>query len=247
MGKVATDAHQSPAFPVWHRLMLDLYERSLMASGLETGIGAPYHRTEYEQGTNDQCMWTKDMFGNRNGPVTTGFMAGWKGYGDLHVEGKESWPIVREPPTILSRIGDRVSAWEKLLADTTNFPNFATMRQNIEMIHNVGHTNIGGDMNTMASPNDAMFYMIHMRTEKQYTEWQQNPKATERVAYYGTNSQGVPAKPTDKLTPWGVTVSSWLEPPVGITFNSDCNSALCRRCGTTLIKNNRNDDNNDDR
>jgi tyrosinase len=245
MGRLETDAHNSPAFTVWHRMMLDLYERSLMAAGLKEGYGAPYWRTEYERGTNGDCMWADNMFGNRNGQVMKGFMAGWRGYGDMHAEGQDSWPIVRQPPNQLSNIGQRVDRWEALLKGT-DFPTFATMRTNLEGIHNVGHTNVGGDMNTMASPNDPIFYLVHMRTEKQFTEWQKNPRAIEAKKYYGTNSQGVEAKLTDKLTPWGVSVSSWMEPTAGVVFDDSCNSALCRRCGTTRISNNRRVYKNDD-
>jgi len=244
MGRLRTDAHESPAFSVWHRMMLDLYERSLMAAGLKTGFGAPYWRTEFERGTNGDCMWADDMFGERNGQVTKGFMAAWKGFGDDHT-GKENWPITRRPPPQLYDIGSKVKQWQTLL-DAKPFPTFAQMRENVEDIHNFGHTNIGGDMNTMASPNDALFYMVHMRSEKQFTEWQAHPDCLERNAYYGINSRGVPAKIEDKLTPWGVAVKSWLDPAAGASFNNDCNSELCRRCGTTLINNHRQDDNRDD-
>jgi tyrosinase len=229
MGSGMTDAHGSPAFAVWHRMMLDLYERSLMTAGLAQGYGAPYWKGE-DNTAKDECMWTAEMFGARTGQVKSGFIAGWRGFGDQHSD-QANWPITRSPPPELKEIGKMVKAWETLLAtNSSTFPLFSTMRQAIENIHNMCHVNVGGDMNTFASPNDPVFYLVHMRSEKQFTEWQAFPRCSERSAYYGMNRWRQEAKPSDKLSPWGITVSNWMTPSGGATFSTDCSTPLCQKC-----------------
>jgi tyrosinase len=232
MGRMETDAHNSPAFAVWHRMFLDVYERSLMACDMKVGFGAPYWRTEFELGAPDRCMWSSDMFGNRNGKVTTGFMATWKGYGDQHPRGHES--ITRRPPRTLYEIGGLIDRWNRARTQTP-FPTFETFRYFVENVHNYGHVNIGGDMNTMASPNDPLFWLVHMRTEKQFTEWQQDPLCNERYSYYGTNSMGVAANIEDRLSPWDVPVRAWMTPSSNTTYNEGCTTAKCRECSHRQI------------
>jgi tyrosinase len=228
MGSGMTDAHGSPAFAVWHRMMLDLYERSLMAAGLKAGYGAPYWKGE-DNTVNNECMWTNDMFGTRTGRVQAGFMAAWRGFGDQH-SGVANWPITRGPPTTgLYDIGKMVRDWEALLAGSS-FPKFSQMREQIEGIHNMCHVNVGGDMNSFASPNDPVFYLVHMRSEKQFTEWQAYPQCSERNSYYGMNRWRHSAAPSDKLSPWGITVSNWMTPSGGATFSTECTTDLCKKC-----------------
>jgi len=239
MNSMTTDAHNSPAFPVWHRMFIDLYERSLMTEGLEKGYGAPYWNFANEQGIANQCLWTPEMMGNREGQVRDGFMKDWKGYGDEHVPSDpSSMPISRGPPSTLYPVPGMVKAWQDVLAKGTSldtYPKFEIMRKHIEGIHNNGHVNVGGDMNTMASPNDPIFWMVHMYAEKLFTEWQKSPLCKEAKSYYGYNRKGQIASPKDLLSPWDVTVESWFEPSTGATFIDDCKTELCVRCGTRPI------------
>jgi len=96
--------------------------------------------------------------------------------------------------------------------------------------------NVDGAMGSMGSPNDPLFFLLHMATEKMFTEWQQNSKCIEANSYYGRNRDGQVAQPTDLLSPWGVAANIWFTPSVGAVFNNDCTSERCVRCGTRRIQ-----------
>jgi len=226
MGQISTDAHGSPAFPVFHRLFIELFERSLLACGLTVGYGAPFMRPELMTSVDDNCLWTSDMYGTRSGRVKSGFMATWTGYGTDHqAAGTER--IVRAPPGRLYDIKAQVSQWKSSYTNCNAF-GFTTMRQLLEGMHNMGHVNIGGDMGNMASPNDACFWLVHLRTEKQYSDWQ-NACPAIALSYNGQNRMGDVAKDTDLLDPWKIPVKSWLPVPTFVQYANDCGSK-CIQC-----------------
>lgn len=51
--------------------------------------------------------------------------------------------------------------------------NYTSFRLQLELAHNLVHSNIGGDMSTVAtSPNDPLFYAHHTFVDKMWSQWQ---------------------------------------------------------------------------
>jgi hypothetical protein len=98
---------------------------------------------------------------------------------------------------------------QKLVQSTT----YENLRMNIEFqVHGTVHTNIGGgisagasgDMLTMASPNDPLFWLVHAYVDKVWASWQALAPAN-LTAYGGRNFTGTTAALTD-LLPGSATV-----------------------------------------
>jgi hypothetical protein len=96
-----------------------------------------------------------------------------------------------------------------MMIATTNFEVFS---QSIEGTpHSTPHNMIGGDMATMVSPNDPIFWLHHCFIDKIWHDWQ-TMSADRATAYSGSNFGGAPASPSDGLPQYpGTTVSSVLD------------------------------------
>jgi hypothetical protein len=89
------------------------------------------------------------------------------------------WQVQYEKPDCLRRgftFGQRVSTWTDarqlgyIVRETNDFTEF---RELIEFgIHAQVHDMIGGDMSTMYSPNDPMFFLHHSNIDRLWAEWQ---------------------------------------------------------------------------
>lgn len=83
---------------------------------------------------------------------------------------------------------------------------YDSFRQAIESSpHARPHNNIGGDMMTMASPNDPLFWAHHAFIDKIWVEWQ------EKGSGYLYRYDGPGASLNQILRPWGVMVASVMD------------------------------------
>ena len=68
--------------------------------------------------------------------------------------------------------------------------SFDTIRQRIEYsIHADVHIFIRGDMETMSSPNDAIFYMHHANVDRLWNRWQRRNGGLD-TSYNGPSATG---------------------------------------------------------
>jgi len=233
MVSMTTDAHNSPTFLVWHRQFLDLYERSLIASGFPIHLGAPYWNWEADPHVDGDCMWTAQFFGNRFGSVKSGVLGTWQGYGDDHRTPATRW-ILRNDE-LEKDIKEKAAKENARVRKNGRESTFPEIRKRIEAAHNVGHMILGGDMDTFASPNDPLFFAVHSRTEKYYLEWQtgqlsDNTTPTHALQFVGKNRKGSPVSLEDKLSPWGLQVKHYIAPPTDIVYDNNCDTPLCKTC-----------------
>lgn len=70
--------------------------------------------------------------------------------------------------------GKRASAFGRKikLNRIEKIDNFEEMSDTIELLHNSIHGSLGGDMQTMMSPNDPIFFMHHAFVDKMWDYWQ---------------------------------------------------------------------------
>jgi hypothetical protein len=76
--------------------------------------------------------------------------------------------------------------------------------------HALVHNEIGGDLSTMYSPNDPIFYLHHCFIDKVWADWQKRNPANAR-AYGGRNHDNTPAQLTDILPGYKYTVGHVLD------------------------------------
>ncbi|KAJ2767415.1 hypothetical protein IWQ56_003343, partial [Coemansia nantahalensis] len=74
------------------------------------------------------------------------------------------------------------------------------IRMGIEnSLHGVVHLSVGGNMNTMYSPTDAIFWPHHGNIDRLYSQWQAADHATRDFMYDGVNRDGSPATLNDTI------------------------------------------------
>ncbi|KXN69968.1 Di-copper centre-containing protein [Conidiobolus coronatus NRRL 28638] len=195
------EAHGVPAFLPWHRQYLREFEKEMQK--IKPGIVLPFWDWSRDsQAPERSFIFTPEYFGGngqgRNLCVSTGKFANLQ--------------LTYPRPHCLARNfdeGDAISSFyspesvENVIARGTTYDVF---RRNLEGTpHGLVHNNIGGnggDISTMYSTNDPIFWMHHAFIDLIWFEWQQrNPRL---AATYNGGS----ARSTDRLMPYNVPVSA---------------------------------------
>lgn len=103
--------------------------------------------------------------------------------------------------------------------------------------HGIVHNNIGGDMASMASPNDPIFFLHHAFMDRLWARWQAR-SSTFLNAYGGVNANGAMAKLTDVMQPFGVPVSSVMSISTQLcyTYSTTTTAVIARRRRRHVIK-----------
>jgi len=161
----ATAAHGTPEFFPWHRAFILQMEDMLM--DIDPTVTLPYWNWSLESELpHESAMFTDEYFGS----TTQGCIQG--GHFDNF--------ILNYPNThCISRsfdLEDKISAFtsdivlREIIENSDVYDNF---RVAIEAIpHGNVHVNIGGDMATMASAGDPLFYLHHAFVDKIWLEYQ---------------------------------------------------------------------------
>lgn len=78
--------------------------------------------------------------------------------------------------------------------------DFRQMSDTIELLHNRIHGSLGGDMGTMRSPNDPIFFMHHAFVDKMWDYWQaSNPDIAEDHPFPDDQLPGYSEKNSDVM------------------------------------------------
>ena len=165
----ATNVHYTPLFLPWHRLFLKELEDKFKSITNNPRFALPYWDWTIEsQDPYNSNVFSKEFFGTTN--FETGNVDNWEYNRDsiFYV----NVPI-RKP---LQRFYKRNYTFTHKLIITqllnTSY-SFSQMATNLE---NIPHANVhnffSGDMNTLFSPNDPVFWMHHVYVDKLWYDWQ---------------------------------------------------------------------------
>ncbi|KAJ3214962.1 hypothetical protein HK099_006578 [Clydaea vesicula] len=201
--------HNTAAFLPWHRMFLKEFELELKK--IDSSISLPY----WQWSVDSQAPERSPIFGS--GPlsfgtsygsggacVTDGFVANWKkSNGDCLRRGTRG---VKN-----GRIGSFYSG-EVCASIVNSYKDFDSFWKNVEgALHAYPHVNLGGDMATMGSPADPLFFAHHAYIDKLWSDWQ----ALDAARY---TKYSVRARVTDKLAYYNVPVSRCLDHKVNLCY-----------------------------
>jgi hypothetical protein len=173
-----------------------MFERALQT--IDSSVMLPYWDWSLDsQNPANSVLFDRNAFGgngeNGTNCVRTGVAAGW--IGGVNNPGClkrcSKWGVLYSPEVVTA-----------LLNRADTFQSFATAIENGP--HGLVHMQLGGacgDMSTMASPNDPLFYLHHAMVDKIWWKWQN--ACPEYVSMF--------SEPTNQtLAPFGVTIASVL-------------------------------------
>ncbi|RKP06010.1 hypothetical protein THASP1DRAFT_19023, partial [Thamnocephalis sphaerospora] len=199
--KYSKTSHGIAGFLPWHRAYLREVERALQRINPSVTLGY-WDWTIDSQAPEVSKVFTADYYGGNGGSdgcITNGPFKDYKPY----------YPT----PHCLRRkfdAGDKINAVsspEVVNSAVQKLESYAEIRQEIEnVMHGQVHIGIGGDMETMFSPNDPIFFAHHSFVDKIWADWQ-SVKPQRLRDYSGITSEGNPATANDVLEPYNVRVS----------------------------------------
>lgn len=202
-------SHGVPLFLPWHREFTWGFEQALKS--IDPSVNLPY----WDSSLDSQNPAAADIFlprylgGNGQGSqhcVTNGVAGGWNATFPSMAD--RSRAGLTAP--CVSRCFTFSALWNpEAIANTlSNAGSYNSMRVGIEGgPHSAVHVQIGGgtcgDMGTMASTNDPIFFLHHSFVDKMWSRWQSAcPKF--KTAYDG-------GRLDDGMAPWGTSIGSTLD------------------------------------
>lgn len=185
-----------PQYLPWQRRYLQEFERRLQA--INPNVMIPY----WDTGLDSQAPASSPLFSSKylggngvspNRCVSDGPFAGWNPY----YPRKHCLTRSFDRGTTLSAFHPTATI-EQLL---TSSRDYVAIRTALEYTLAARPANsIGGDMATVAAPNDPIFWLHAAFIDKLWADWQQRWPATAK-SYAGANANGTRASLTDKLAP----------------------------------------------
>lgn len=167
-------------FLAWHREYLIKFEERLLAAG---GIPIPY--------------W--DFYSEPNVPLLIDDQTEITAMGVTR-----NW--VRASREAFPPKSSFKSLWREIVRGTLTFSQW--QRRWEQDFHNVAHRHVGGTMNTMASPRDPIFWMVHSFVDKFWADLQ-------ALAPFIVGAKIDPTNTSDRLEPRGTTATSPFSRTVG--------------------------------
>lgn len=231
-GEASDGAHVGPAFLAWHREYLKRFEQALQS--VDTQVTIPYWN--WGLGGDWQAPETTELFrDDRMGPmgsdvgegfpgdVTTGYFA--LAPNELNPLG---WPVRfrrADPGGALKRrqslepaqpLPGEAVRWptEEKIRSLLSFDSFHDFRPSLEgrkagwFTHGTIHIQIGGDMRTMGSPNDPIFFLHHAQVDRIWAKWQQGDPADPNLAGHPGSASYNP----EEKGPPGHLLEDWMWP-----------------------------------
>ncbi|ORX89472.1 Di-copper centre-containing protein, partial [Basidiobolus meristosporus CBS 931.73] len=202
--KYVVEAHNVPCFFPWHRKYIREFELALQS--INNTITLPYWDWSIDsQAPETSAIFKPEYFGasGESECITEGPFKDWKMYVPTPHCLKRQWSK-----------GDKISALyppELLAKIVTGAKSYNEFRTAIEAApHALVHVNIGGktgDVGTMWSPNDPLFWSHHAFVDKIWADFQLlNPHlATD---YQGLDSNNATVSAEDEIPPFSATVAS---------------------------------------
>ncbi|KAI8805516.1 hypothetical protein BJ742DRAFT_712219 [Cladochytrium replicatum] len=215
------DNHSTP----WHRRFIRAYELALQS--IDPSVVLPYMDwQQYSQAPHRADIWNDEYFGpngdaSKGGCVTEGTFGGtivtFKNGGSTYSQCfKRNW-----------NQGDSIEALvpSEAVMGLLDDPNFSTVSSRIENgPHAKVHVHIGGDMNTMYSTADPVFFLHHAYIDRLWWYWQ-----TACPAW----ANNFAASTSHQLTPYSERVSnvmSTLDGPFCYTYSRRDSDRALGKC-----------------
>ncbi|KAJ2084172.1 hypothetical protein H4R24_000245 [Coemansia sp. RSA 988] len=193
--RVSTKIHGNSEFFVYHRKFINDYEKILR--GYQPNVVLPYWNTmiDYQNPAGSPVLGDKYFGGNgATGKCVGGGIA-------------NNWNFTYLGNECLQRNfgeADSITTWyspEYITSILQSSPKYADLRSGIEnSLHGIVHLSFGGDMNTMHSPADPIFWLHHGNIDRLYAQWQAVDPDQRTYMYDGTDSTGKEVTLNDKLT-----------------------------------------------
>ncbi|KAI8869987.1 Di-copper centre-containing protein, partial [Ramicandelaber brevisporus] len=210
----AGQIHGYASFFPFHRQMLRDWEQTLQRVSGDPSVFQPYWDwTQDSQNPSASRVLSTSLFGgNSNGGCANIPNLGgqWPVFWDGNYQVRQRC-LQRNFDNNAMRAYSSKSAIQTIMRSTNSFEQFAPAIEGSP--HGMIHVSIGGDMNTMASPNDPIFWLHHAFIDKMWADWiDQNPGARQ-WSYGGRNQDGSGAGYYDALPYYGNPV--WTVMPLG--------------------------------
>ncbi|KAJ2100713.1 hypothetical protein GGI16_003632 [Coemansia sp. S142-1] len=190
---VADTVHGSSQFLVFHRHFINSYESILQR--YNPNVMVPYWNMmiDFQNPDKSAVLGAKYLGGNgvgADGCVTSG-VAG-------------AWSLVYPKTHCLSRTynnGTTINPWyspEYVTSLLQRSETYADLRAGVEnSVHGAVHLGLNGDMSTMHSPSDPVFFLHHVNIDRLYAQWQAVKPATRTFMYDGVDAKNAPVKIND--------------------------------------------------
>ncbi|KAJ2372643.1 hypothetical protein IW150_004017 [Coemansia sp. RSA 2607] len=187
--RIAMTIHGNSMFLVYHRALTRDYEKILR--GYNPSVAVPYWNAMIDyQHPEQSVIFSADNLGGNGGDgsncVSSGVPGTWKmSYPDSHClcrkfSGGTTIPVWYSPEFIT----------HVMQSSTT----YAQLRAGIEnSIHGAVHLGMGGDMDTMHSPSDPVFWVHHANIDRLYAQWQAVNPNDRTYMIDGNGPDGQPA------------------------------------------------------
>ncbi|KAI9598695.1 hypothetical protein BDF19DRAFT_335435, partial [Syncephalis fuscata] len=199
------NTHGYAQFFPWHRYFLREFEKELQR--INSSIMIPY------------WDWTFDSQSPELSPIFSDSFMGGNGWGGCVRSGPfANWFPSFPTRKCLSRVFDRdgrLSAFaspEQIMAIMRTADTYHDMRIWTETPpHGIIHSSIGGDMETMYSPNDPIFWLHHAFIDKLWDNWQRLGNNRNFWLYDDINNDGSASMLVDPLWPFNVQVRDVMD------------------------------------
>ncbi|PVV02383.1 hypothetical protein BB560_003165 [Smittium megazygosporum] len=193
--------HGTPLFLPWHRYFVRQFE--VVGRTYDSWFFVPYWDALTDAASPASSVVFREDYWGGNGSgmqmcIGSGFERGWQ----------------REYPNrgCISRKfdnGNTIRPWflpEIESVDLGSSKNYTAISVNIQRgIHGAVHNGIGGDMSTMYSPNDSIFFLLHGFVDYLWWKWQSG--SPSRLTDYGGVVNGTQQLLTDVMPGFNVPVN----------------------------------------
>ncbi|PVU85059.1 hypothetical protein BB560_007166 [Smittium megazygosporum] len=217
--------HGYPEFFPWHRYFVREYE--MAGQHYNPSFAAHYWDSSVDYAGPAGSMVFSDGYWGGNGVgnnmcIGSGFQRNWQ----------RQFPN----PGCVSRNfngGNSIRPWispESITSALTSSRDYDSIISGIENgIHAAVHVGIGGDMNTMVSPNDSIFFLHHSFMDYLWWKWQSS-SPDYLMNYSGVNDRGASVSVSDRLTGFNIPVSDVMAVGYGeMCYTYNTQSTLSKR------------------
>jgi hypothetical protein len=183
--------HNTAQFLPWHRMFLGMHDSLLQECGYKGNF--PYWDWTLDSQAPDKASIWKDLGTNPNGRATPRVIA------PLTSNFPSKHNVVRKWAASFQGGPQLMGAFYSaaVVQVAMNKRNYNSFRLELEgTAHNQVHNGIGGDMGTLASPNDPIFFFHHRNIDRFWALWQAKKPAF--VSQYSGNTNPLQLTDTAK-------------------------------------------------
>ncbi|KAJ1719061.1 hypothetical protein LPJ61_006393, partial [Coemansia biformis] len=185
--KIERVIHGNSMFFLAHRNLMADYEAILR--GYDPTVVLPYWNTMLDFQSPPSSLALGDSFFGGNGDAANG--------GCVPNGIANGWNFTYPKPHCLTRIygqGMSISSWyppEFVTSILQTSKTYSEFRKRLEgSLHGIVHLSLGGDIRTMHSPLDPVFWSLHGNIDRLYAQWQAADPDNRDFMYDGTYKDG---------------------------------------------------------